>query len=147
MEKLNISTNKYPNRFIIVDDDAPDEIFKYKWGSDERGYTRRNKNGNIVYLHRVIVGREGGVVDHINRNTFDNRRCNLRIVDKTGNLLNSGLWRHNKSGYKGVSWSKSARKWLSRMQYKGKTIHFGLFDNIEDAAKARVSGERFNVAI
>lgn len=55
-----------------------------------RGYNRETKKD--VYIHNVIIPRKAGmVVDHINRNTFDNRRENLRLVDYVTNNLNREL--------------------------------------------------------
>jgi hypothetical protein len=47
----------------------------------------------------------------------------------------------NTSGYKGIDFSKKNNKWRARI-YKGKEIHLGLFDNIEDAIKARELAEK-----
>ena len=43
----------------------------------------------------------------------------------------------NKSGVRGVSWAKHAKKWTARGYQNGKAIHLGYFDSLEDAAKAR----------
>lgn len=137
MKRIKLTQDKY----ALVDNEDFKKLSVWKWTYD-RGYARRNENGVKVYMHRYIMSSPTGVVDHINRNPLDNRKENLRISDKSKNALNSGLWRHNKSGFKGVSWSKSAKKWLSRIQYRGKVIHFGLFKNIRDAINARVSGEK-----
>lgn len=45
------------------------------------------------YLHRMILGLEDDdprVCDHINRNTKDNRRANLRAVTQKENCANRG---------------------------------------------------------
>jgi len=47
----------------------------------------------------------------------------------------------NTSGYKGVSIHKPTGKWRARI-FKGKEIHLGLFDKIEDAVKARETAEK-----
>jgi hypothetical protein len=54
---------------------------------------RRGKSGEpgIVYLHREVLGLvagDGMVADHIDGNTLDNRRCNLRAVTHAENLRN-----------------------------------------------------------
>lgn len=144
MIKLQVGTDKYPNVFCLLDDDCDKSILKYKWGIDSRGYARRNDHGKIVFLHRQILGTDGGIVDHINRDKLDNRRSNLRIVDKSTNLFNSGLFKHNKSGYRGISWSISAQKWLSRIQINRRVVHLGLYKNIEEAVSARKQYEEQN---
>lgn len=52
-------------------------------------------------LHRLIMGaKPGQIVDHINRDTRDNRRANLRFVTPSQNMMNRKC--PNKSGYIGV---------------------------------------------
>jgi hypothetical protein len=58
-------------------------------------------------LHRMILNIPTGAkihVDHINGDTLDNRKCNLRITDSKHNQWNRKLGKSNKSGYKGVGW-------------------------------------------
>lgn len=89
-------------------------------------------------MHRKIVKAPvGKVVDHINGNKLDNRRSNLRIVDQTKNQANrQHLNRNNKSGFRGVSWSKAAEKWESCVMYLGKKIYLGIYESPVDAAIA-----------
>lgn len=76
---------------VLVDDEDVERISKYKWYID-RGSIKsgayyfitqgRNfpcKTGTVPF-HRFIMGcnrGDGTVVDHINRNTLDNRKSNL----------------------------------------------------------------------
>ncbi len=87
-----------------------------------------------VRLHRKILekmfgaealrGKEG---DHINGDTMDNRRCNLRIVDKTTNLKNKGRYRSNSSGRKGLYWDKHIERWRVCFRIDKKLMHYGAF--------------------
>ena len=47
----------------------------------------------------------------------------------------------NTSGFKGVSWDKKRKRWEAYIHFKYKKIHLGLYDNIEDAVKARKQAE------
>jgi hypothetical protein len=90
-------------------------------------------------LHRVILGITDPkvLVDHINGNTLDNRRCNLRITDSQGNRLNTR--KANKpltSQYIGVSWNKAKRRYRCIVYHEGKHKHCGYFDNEHDAARS-----------
>ena len=49
--------------------------------------------------------------------------------------------RNNKSGYKGVYWSKSKQRWEAKIGFRGKSISLGSFPNKEDAIAARLEAE------
>jgi hypothetical protein len=107
---------------------------------------RKGKKGSLS-LHRFVMGCElgdGKVVDHINGDTLDNRRANLRITDSRGNATNVTRSKRQKlGGYKGVSWHPKAQKWQAqicagdvRPNGKRKQLYLGLFDDPVEAAKA-----------
>lgn len=94
-------------RFAIVDDEDFEELNRYKWYSDHKGYAARNSpyvNGkrHVIWMHRVIAGTPAGMeTDHINGIKNDNRRSNLRIATTVQNAMNRGLSKNNTSGYRG----------------------------------------------
>lgn len=100
---------------------------------------RRNISAS---LHRVVaIAKRGDIVDHINRNPLDNRRCNLRIVPNGVNKQNSKLNANNQSGFKGVYFRKDMRTkpWLAQGNKEfGKSghKHLGYFATKEEAARA-----------
>jgi hypothetical protein len=136
------------------------ELFDYKdgelyWkvsrGSVKKGRKAGNKTSSCGYstvrvdkslylTHRVIFLMFNGYlpeeVDHINMNTYDNRVENLRGANKSSNLANSKMHSHNTSGYKGVSFNKSANKWVAGIRKNGLRNHLGCFNTPEDAHKA-----------
>ena len=64
------------------------------------------------------------LVDHINRDTRDNKKCNLRLATKSTNAMNTKIRKDNTSGIKGVTWSKKLLKWqIVRIDF----IQFRLF--------------------
>lgn len=104
-----------------------------------------NKDHNItLLLHRFIMNApDGMVVDHKDRNTFDNRRSNLRICSQQGNVRNQTLSLANKSGHKGVYWDVHiiTPKWKAYIEVNHKTIHLGYFTSYEDACVCREKAE------
>lgn len=90
-----------------------------------------------VYLHRLIANaKKGKVVDHINRNTLDNRSNNLRVVTQVENTINNGGVAHknSKTGILGVSPHKG---WEGRLYYcarvnNGKTFKVEYFPRTPD---------------
>lgn len=80
----------------IDDEDA--YVTAHAWYRSHHGYAVRTVGqGNakrLEYLHRVITRAAPGTeVDHLNRDPLDNRRANLRVTNKSGNMQNRGPWR------------------------------------------------------
>lgn len=124
--------------FAIVDDGDFDYLMQWKWNYDGR-YAKRGITGNKkaanMYMHAQIMQTPKGMqTDHINKNTLDNRRCNLRICTKNENMRNRGKNKNNTSGYKGVA--KCGNNWVAYIIVDRKKIHIGVFKSILDAAKA-----------
>lgn len=84
--------------------------------------------GRVVRIHQIVLPAPAGFeVDHINGNPFDNRRCNLRLASRSQNAANSRLNRANTSGYKGVYWHKTTKRWHARIHVNGRTKSLGYF--------------------
>lgn len=125
----------------IVDDETFNEIAQYLWCYDGAYAVRRKMfpdgKARKVYLHREIMGSPHGLeVDHRNRNKMDCRRENLRIGTGQQNHCNMPLQKSNKSGYRGVHFSKRNQNWVAQLSCKGKMITVGSFDSAEEAASA-----------
>lgn len=64
------------------------------------------------------------------------------LVDGTHlGLLNNRLPKNNSSGIKGVYWCNSSQKWCAHMGFRNRKYWLGDYDNIEDAAEARLEAE------
>ena len=126
-----------------VDDEDFDRVSRYKWCaqvSDRKTpVALRGKTADCPhrYMHRFILdAKPGELVDHINGDTLDNRRANLRLCSNAENLRNRGATRTNRSGFKGVSWSRVGEAWIAQITVNYECVHLGYFKTKEDAAKA-----------
>lgn len=129
---------------MLCDVECMEELLKYYW-NESNGYARGSEHNKKVYAHRIVLGvgdfEINKQVDHINGNTLDNRKQNLRVVTSRQNGLNSSIRKDNTSGVTGVCWDKRRQKWLVRVHDNGKEICLGYFDNFDNAVATRKYGE------
>jgi hypothetical protein len=122
---------------VLIDDEDYEKISKLRWYAinSTRGYSKRICTMKpTIYLHRYLLNAESGMeVDHINCNTLDNRKENLRICTHEQNTQNTKIHKDNKSGYKGVYYAKWAHKYRAEIQHFGKRVKLGYFDTAENA--------------
>lgn len=79
---------------------------------------------------------DGTHVDHINRNTLDNRKCNLRICTSQENKRNQVCRKDSISGYKGVGYYKNTGTYVVRINTDlGNRITLGWFTDPVEGAK------------
>ena len=99
---------------------------KRSWGNKQKQ----------VLLHRFLVRAQPfELIDHVDRDPFNNRQRNLRRCNRQQNGANVGLSRANTTGYKGVSF-KYPGKWSARIKVNYRKYHIGYFDSPEKAALA-----------
>lgn len=124
---------------VIVDADIVDS--HYDWSLDvKRGrvYFSRRESGKTIRksVPRVALGSPNAdVIDHINGDTLDNRRINLRKCTKRENAWNASKRKGAcHSIYKGVCWDRG--KWVAYICKDGKQTRLGRFALEEEAARA-----------
>ncbi len=135
-------------QFTIVDDEDFIQFGALKWhvqrAIDGMFYAIRKKNGEHVRLHREIMGvpptsisGKRVTVDHINHDSLDNRRSNLRVCTDGQNCKNRDQSKcHSSSGIVGVHKNAASGKWVARLGVDWGKVYIGSFDNKEDAGKA-----------
>lgn len=101
-------------------------------------YRRVSVNGRLYLEHRLAIFWITGEwpthqVDHENRIESDNRWLNIRHAAPGQNMCNRGQFSNNKSGVKGVHWSKQQKKWAAMINYRGKQRLLGHFKDLDDA--------------
>jgi hypothetical protein len=145
MSKLIYLTNE---KTTLVDDEDYDKLAGYSW-REHRGYAVRMNHDRKVdnekmtmhtyKIHREVLNLkvgDGKIVDHINGNKLDNRKCNLRLVNARQSSANTPKKSANTSGYKGVSYIKKTGLWKVSMYIDGKAKHIGHYEDKEIAAIA-----------
>ncbi len=130
-----------------------DDLGVLKHGSlDWRaGYFRVRVGGQpkkrIGALSRLIMNAPNGMqVDHINHDTLDNRRSNLRICTRSENRRNGRKQLQSKYQYKGISYQSrgtyngsrggGCKRWRAYTRVIGKRMWFGYYSTEIEAAMA-----------
>ena len=135
--------------YAIVDAQDYERLNRHKWHArlDKRSknvYAARahyyRENGKrccrMILMHREIMNPpDGMVVDHINGNGINNRRCNMRTCTQFENTHNARPRTDGKSRFIGVVPYKG--KWRARVNCKGRRHHVGTFTDQVEAARAR----------
>jgi hypothetical protein len=130
-----------------VDAEDYEWLSQYKWSitTNKRSATRYARtaigprtNNVQLKMHRVIMNAQPGqVVDHINGNGLDNRKCNLRVCTQSQNMANMQKHRRGSSQFKGVIWKKQyKKKWEAAIHLGKKRVVLGRFDDEAAAARA-----------
>ena len=99
-----------------------------------------NQDGkkHTLLMHRAVMNAlPDQIVDHINHNTLDNRRSNLRIASPSESQHNKLRQRNNTSGFIGVDFFSKTGQWRARIVHHNVEIHLGLFDTPKQAAQTR----------
>ena len=151
--------NKKQNDFYVVDDvvhvilnNSKKEVLcdveewlkldKYCWFENKNGYAQTNINNKLFSMSRVIMNpNDNKVVDHINGNTLDNRKSNLRVVTQSENNMNKRIQNNNTSGITGVYFDTYSNKWRAAIKGRGRKFYLGKYNDINDAIKARKEAE------
>lgn len=129
--------------FTKVDDEDYEHLASVRWCAGiMKGQVRaiRNTPSNngerkTLFMSRIILNApKGKYVDHINGDSLDNRKRNLRFCTLSQNSMNRKIRIDNKSGYKGVYLKD--KKWASSIRVNGKLIFLGSFITKKDAAIA-----------
>jgi hypothetical protein len=98
-----------------------------------------NRGGKVLY--RMLANCPSNMeIDHINLNTLDNRRCNLRACTHQQNQINQPLQKNNTSGVSGVSYYPPRKKYRARIKVSQHDIHLGYYSSFEEAVQARNVG-------
>lgn len=119
--------------FTLIDLEDLDKVKGHRIGLSGGGYARITVDGKRMFLHNYLVDYD--MVDHINRNKLDNRKCNLRPTDKSKNAVNI-----DRGLYTGIIKVPSGH-FQASITVNYKSIYLGTFDTIEEALFSRYNAE------
>ncbi len=129
---------------FIFDKEDYDAACSYSWcitdqsakGKKQRYVIARGKEGRNILFSRTIMGaEENHTIDHINGDTLDNRRCNLRLADIAENSRNTRLRSDNSTGFKGVGKLPNG-KYRAYIGVENRFIALGVYSSPDEAARA-----------
>jgi hypothetical protein len=134
-------------RYAKVDPADYKRLRRYEWFSIKgtgNFYAARRVKGtkgarfSIIYMHRELIEvRDGLLVDHVNQDSMDNRRTNLRAATRAQNVRNRKKFaKSSGSEYKGIYWDRNQKRWIARIMLERKKIYLGCFRNEVEAARA-----------
>ena len=120
-----------------------EHLTQYNWYESAQGYAAsRGKNwGCIKLMHQVIIPKypSDKVIDHIDRNKLNNRRDNLRVVNRSTNFLNSDYKKPISSyTHGGVGIDRTHNTYKAYYSVAGKRVNVGTFKTYEEAEIARL---------
>jgi hypothetical protein len=143
MKKIIIPDQEYLNSLLIYKDKFGSLHWKSQPGkrcnnTKDRAGCYNSKDYRVIRIdsklyheHRIIwVMQNGSIpegydIDHIDRNKVNNRINNLRLLNRSLNIINQNS--------KGVSYDKDRNKWKAQLTYKGKQIINKRFNTEEEA--------------
>jgi len=128
-------------QFAIVDPEDYEHLTQHKWYAHQDGkkyyaYRTIPFTKKRIAMHRQIMhAPKGLIVDHIDGDSLNNRKSNLRPCTRAQNGYNRRPSHKSRSGYKGVYWHKHHGKWHVRITKYGKTFYLGSFSDPIEAAR------------
>lgn len=136
MKEIKLTQGQY----AIVDDDDFERVSKYKWCAKRNDRIKRiefyathafiidNRVKNVS-LHQFVIGNtpNGYCIDHINGNTLDNRKENLRFVTRQQNSLNRKSHFNSSSKYRCISLFKRTGKYEVQINIKQNNTKLGYY--------------------
>lgn len=133
----------YKGKNIYIDDENLGLLRDFSWYyiksrmKKVKYYLMCRIDGKSYYLHRLIMkAKKGQIIGHVNSDTLDFRKENLKLITAQQNRLNAKTYTA-KSKYKGVFFKKGRKKpYYAMLQLPGKAYQGGSHTTEIEAAKA-----------
>lgn len=130
--------------FALVDAEDFELVSKFSWHASVQrgkvyadGITGKRPNRKRIRMHRMIMQCPPDMlVDHIDGNSLNNQKSNLRLCNNTENVRNQAGHRDRAGKFKGVIFQKERNKYCAKLSFNGKLVYSKRYSNEVDAAKA-----------
>jgi hypothetical protein len=122
------------------------EVGSITCGDNGYYYRRMKFEGRMVAAHRVIWLYMTGeypemLVEHVDKDTLNNKWCNLRLTSMSKRCSKSVIPKNNKTEIAGVSFNKKGKAWRASISVGKKAIYLGIYKDFFEACCARKSAE------
>ncbi|BAK97385.1 hypothetical protein OBV_43200 [Oscillibacter valericigenes Sjm18-20] len=148
--EIELASPKYGNRVCTIDTADLPVVGKIRgsWVASycpgtQSFYCQTQIKDKTLYgtkclgIHRLIMGLPDTEIDHINHDTLDNRKANLRLADRSENMQNKmRALSTSRTGVLGVYWEPDRQKYRAELTVFKKKIRIGRFDSLHDASEA-----------
>ncbi|OIR59267.1 hypothetical protein BLL41_21405 [Bacillus sp. FMQ74] len=121
----------------IVERYSSISVAVYREGNFYAVGTIKGQNNKHERVHRFIINcPKGYQVDHINHDTLNNKKSNLRIATHSQNQQNRKNAQNNsKTEIRGVRWFEKRKKWAVHVSRNKRRYYFGYYDDKQEAAE------------
>lgn len=131
----------------IIDAEDIGKVRDYRWMACEKRkkiYVRANNSGNIIYLHRLLLDYDGeDEVDHIDGDSLNNTKENLRVVSRINNVKNVAPRYNGQIGIRGVSFDKRYNAYTVDFSYQKNRFYMKTYKKLEQAVYLRFLCESY----
>lgn len=146
---------KYKEEYIptYFDKEDLEKVQKKHWRASHKKnkiYLCTGKSGNsecpLTYLHNYLMGytpQPKIEIDHIDGNSCNNRKSNLRLVTRQANIDNTKARIDNKIGIRGVCKINKTGKYKCDSSYHGQRFYFRDWKTVEEAVYNRKIAEEY----
>lgn len=142
----------YKNQIVTgyIDKEDYDLASKYIWRISKKKtkfylVSGSYSKGTQIYLHHLLIGKpkDGYEVDHIDGNSLNNHKNNLRFLTKSDNCRFTQSRFDSLIGIKGISYNKKSKKYAIDFSYNKHRFYFKEFKTIEEAVWCRYCAEKY----
>ena len=136
---------------VYIDEDDFEKVSKYHWRSSHKKrkvyiVTGQSRTKTLTYLHNYIMNYtyvSGYEIDHIDGNSLNNRKCNLKLTTRIENIINTRVRIDNEIGIRGISYSKRDKLYTVDFCYMKQRYYFPHWKTIEEAVYCRKIAEEY----